>query len=94
MDVLEPSEWPAGTTKGRPLLRPLLVDKALEVLADGGVVRLTEADLAEVSNKSLALLAQSLARYAKKDGYRLANRFVTEADGTRALYIRRIYKRQ
>jgi len=94
MDVLEPSEWPSSPLKGAQIERAVLVDKALEVLADGGVVRLTEADLVEVPNKSLALLAQSVSRYAKKDGFRLANRFITEADGTRALYIRRIYKRQ
>ena len=93
MDVLDPSLWP-GKRRPGPRGKAPLVEKALEVLGEGGMVRFTEADLAEVSNKSLALLNQSVARFANKAGLSVASRFVTEEDGTRAVYILRVYKRK
>lgn len=90
MDVLDPSRWPGR--KLRQQGRAPLIEKALEVLGSGGMVRFIEADLEAVPNKSLALLGQSVSRFAKKEGFGVAQRFVTEEDGTRALYILRMYR--
>lgn len=82
--------WPGKKTQPRG--KAPLVEKALQVLGQGGMVRFTEADLDHVPSKTLALLGQSITRFAKKEGFDVALRFATEANGVRALYILRTYR--